>query len=281
MHREPRSGPSDGERRGGRTVSERVGVPTGRASPQRASRHVNASGAGTCADPERVGPHDPSAASDVVTRHLPRLRQFGTFLLRRGRLDVDSNLDDIVQTALLAALVRGPCCCAEARWQEYVCGELRNAVRHLRRHVGQFSPTAVLPDHFEDWQLSPAMRRSELVAALGALPSNWLQPLLLRFVDGYRIADISDCLAIPASTVKWRLAKALSNAANLRAVRDFFGDERQPGSFTNARLRTTQVDAWLRRWSESDPQRGAPRRRLDPSRFLVHATPCTFSQRAS
>jgi RNA polymerase sigma-70 factor (ECF subfamily) len=165
------------------------------------------------------------AMGDSMEQDLPRLRAFGACLLRGAGLDVDSNLGDILQNAVLAAFDRVAAFDDEAQRYRYICGELRNAVRGLRRQVRRFCQTDEFPEHsmcVATPLLSRAALRSELASVLGGLPPEQREPLLLRFVEDYDITEIAVCLGIPVGTAKWRLSRGLRNAAALRAVRAYF-----------------------------------------------------------
>lgn len=213
-----RSGsPGDQHDVSGQTQDELAALGAGSASPTLERR-----------DPEsgqRAGGHtdfDDERAGNSLEQYLPRLRAFAAHVLRAAGLDVDGNLEDIVHTAVAALLAGGPAVDDRTPWRSYLCGELRNAVRQLRQHVRRFCRTDEPPEHFQCSPLSQVLRRSELAAALGGLPVERREPLLLRFFDGYDVAEIAVRLGIPVRTAKWRLHAGLRNAAALRAVRHYF-----------------------------------------------------------
>lgn len=66
--------------------------------------------------------------------------------------------------------------------------------------------------------------RSELAAALGALSPEQREVVLMRFVDGLPLGEISVALDIPLNTVKSRLYNALRTLRDDPRTRDYFLD---------------------------------------------------------
>lgn len=64
--------------------------------------------------------------------------------------------------------------------------------------------------------------RSELAAVLTVLPDKHREVLLMRFVDGMSLQEISGALDIPLSTVKSRLYNGLRTLRDDRRTRDYF-----------------------------------------------------------
>jgi RNA polymerase sigma-70 factor (ECF subfamily) len=64
--------------------------------------------------------------------------------------------------------------------------------------------------------------RSELAAALGALSPEQREVILMRFVDGLALGDISIAIGIPLNTVKSRLYNALRTLRDVPRTRDYF-----------------------------------------------------------
>jgi RNA polymerase sigma-70 factor, ECF subfamily len=64
--------------------------------------------------------------------------------------------------------------------------------------------------------------REELAAALGLLPEEQREVLLLRFVDEFSLNEIALALRIPPGTVKSRLHNALSALRRDDRIKDFF-----------------------------------------------------------
>jgi len=64
--------------------------------------------------------------------------------------------------------------------------------------------------------------RTELAAALGALSLEQREVVLMRFLDGFSLAEISMALDIPLGTVKSRLHNALRILRDDPRTRDYF-----------------------------------------------------------
>ncbi len=71
---------------------------------------------------------------------------------------------------------------------------------------------------------SPQTSRGELAAALAALSPEQREVVLVRFVDGLSLGEISVALDIPLNTVKSRLYNALRTLRDDPRTRDYFLD---------------------------------------------------------
>jgi RNA polymerase sigma-70 factor (ECF subfamily) len=65
-------------------------------------------------------------------------------------------------------------------------------------------------------------QRSDLAAALSALPDEQREVLLMRFVDDMSLQEVAAALNIPVGTVKSRLHRALRMLRDDRRTRDYF-----------------------------------------------------------
>ena len=79
-----------------------------------------------------------------------------------------------------------------------------------------FSNEPAKPENPQDTQ------RAELRAALEILPQNQRETVLLRFVDGLSLVEISEIMKIPLSTTKSWLYKALKKLRASGDVRKYF-----------------------------------------------------------
>jgi RNA polymerase sigma-70 factor (ECF subfamily) len=68
----------------------------------------------------------------------------------------------------------------------------------------------------------PEGSRADLAAVLGILPQAQQEVLLMRFVDGMRLGEIAEALAIPLGTVKSRLHNALGTLRSDARTRAYF-----------------------------------------------------------
>ncbi len=64
--------------------------------------------------------------------------------------------------------------------------------------------------------------RAELAAALGTLPEEHREVVLMRFVDDMSIEEIAGALGIPSGTVKSRLHRALETLRNDPRTQEYF-----------------------------------------------------------
>ncbi len=101
------------------------------------------------------------------------------------------------------------------------------AVRHLalnvrRRKSARHAGNEALND-IPMSESSPTSR-SELAAALGALSLEQREVVLMRFVDGLALSEISIALDIPLNTVKSRLYNALRSLRDDPRTHDYFLD---------------------------------------------------------
>ena len=71
---------------------------------------------------------------------------------------------------------------------------------------------------------TPETSRAELAAVLGALPMEQREVVLMRFLDGFSLEEISTALDIPLSTAKSRLYNALRCLRDDPRTRDYFLD---------------------------------------------------------
>jgi RNA polymerase sigma-70 factor (ECF subfamily) len=66
------------------------------------------------------------------------------------------------------------------------------------------------------------LQKEELRAAINVLPENQREVVLLRFVDGLSLAEISEVMKVPDSTAKSWLYKALKKLKSNGEVRKYF-----------------------------------------------------------
>ena len=66
--------------------------------------------------------------------------------------------------------------------------------------------------------------RAELATALGALPGEQREVVLMRFLDGFSLGEIATALDVPLGTVKSRLHNALRTLRDDPRTRDYFLD---------------------------------------------------------
>ena len=101
------------------------------------------------------------------------------------------------------------------------------AVRHLALNVRRRKSSRHGGDealHDIPISESPPTSRSELAAALGVLSVEQREVVLMRFVDGLALSEISVALDIPLNTARSRLYNALRSLRDDPRTRDYFLD---------------------------------------------------------
>ena len=120
-----------------------------------------------------------------------------------------ADCDDALQEALMRAWRHIDSLREERYFETWLTRILINECKDVlkRRSKG---PRA-LPDNIGE---APQPEYRELWEAIRALPVNERIPLVLHYVEGYRIKDIAAMLRLPEATVKWRLHSARSHMRN-------------------------------------------------------------------
>jgi RNA polymerase sigma-70 factor (ECF subfamily) len=158
----------------------------------------------------------PTAFRQQLLSTIPRLRRYARSLV----FDV-SSADDLVQTALERAL---------AHWHQFdqrrdilvwVISIAHNAHiddRRRRSHLVTVEPQELQdgPDALSSVPSDPGLRM-DLVAALGRLPVEQREPLLLVALEQLSYAECAEVLHIPIGTVMSRVSRGRSA---LRALLD-------------------------------------------------------------
>jgi len=156
-----------------------------------------------------------------------------------------ADVDDVVQEAWLAAATHPPRDATLLRpWLRRVVTNLlafggRSSARRARRESASAPGVAPPP---ADELLARAHLQHELASLVLALSEPYRSTVLLRYFDGLSAAEIARRQAVPAATVRWRLAQAL---AQLRARLDerTGGDRR---AWLIALLPSTGRLAWVK-----------------------------------
>ena len=130
----------------------------------------------------------------------------------------DHDTLDVLQETFLYVLKKGRALELRARFTTFLFPVVRNLALQRRRRR-----EAVLADEAEgaadaDWPV----RRDDLVAALGGLPPEQQQAVLLRFVDGLSLAEVAEVQGVPVGTAKSRLHQALAALRDDPRARRYF-----------------------------------------------------------
>jgi RNA polymerase sigma-70 factor (ECF subfamily) len=155
---------------------------------------------------------------------LPDLiASYGDRLLRSAYLMCghSSKAQDIVQETFCRALAALPAFRGEAEVYTWLFSIMRNVYLKHRRHERRFFHFLARQPRVPHAEGDPAEHcerqsaQTQLLATLQKLPVKQREIIILRFVNGLKIADIARILSVPEGTVKSRLF----NASNrLRAL---------------------------------------------------------------
>ncbi len=177
----------------------------------------------TCSTPGIPGP---TMAPHATPDRLLAEADWARALARRLVAD-ETAADDVVQEVWLDALRRPPE--AHRPVRPWLAQVVRNAARQLRRgearrrtHEQGAPPQSDVPSAREVVEKAEVHRA--LVDAVLALAEPERHTVLLRYFEGSSAADIASHEGIPASTVRWRLQKALGCLRE--RLRERFGDAR-------------------------------------------------------
>ena len=161
---------------------------------------------------------DPDALTAILAQHQQRLYRFLLRLVQDRAL-----ADDLFQQTWLRVMEKIGSYDARARFDTWLFSVAHHlAIDHFRRKRGSSldepDDTGVTPgDRLQSGGLSPleALLESEragiLVAAIAELPAIHREILSLRFEEGMKLEQIAEVAAIPLSTVKSRLTRALES----------------------------------------------------------------------
>jgi RNA polymerase sigma-70 factor, ECF subfamily len=135
------------------------------------------------------------------------------------------NAQDIVQETFCRALAALPNFRREAGVYTWLYTIMRNAYLHHRRRERRFFHFLARQPRVQHAQGDQAEHcelqntHSHLLAALQKLPVKQREIVILRFVNGLKIADIARTLSLPEGTVKSRLSKASNRLQTLIGVK--------------------------------------------------------------
>lgn len=161
---------------------------------------------------------DPEALTAILARYQQRLYRFLIRLVQDPAL-----ADDLFQQTWLRVMQKIGGYDARARFDTWLFSVAHNlAVDHLRRQrsrsldepdesgmVAADRLTSSGPDPFEEFVESE--RAAILAEAMNELPSIHREVLSLRFEEGMKLEQIAEVAAVPLSTVKSRLHRALES----------------------------------------------------------------------
>jgi RNA polymerase sigma-70 factor, ECF subfamily len=152
-----------------------------------------------------------------------RYRDWVTGLAFRFTGDSDAALD-VLQETFLYVLRKFPGFRLTANFKTFLYPAVRNLSIAARRKAERYQASEEALQQLEN---APAPISSDLASAdlgtvLAALPEERREVVLLRFVDGLSLNEISEAMAIPLGTVKSRLHNALQALRQDERTRAFF-----------------------------------------------------------
>ncbi len=159
---------------------------------------------------------------------LPNLiASYGDRLLRSACLMCGHSGDaqDIVQETFCRALAALPDFRGEAGVYTWLFSIMRNVYLKHRRHERRFFHFLARQPRVRYAECSPAEHcerqsaQTQLLATLQRLPVKQREIVILRFVNGLKIADIARILSLPEGTVKSRLFNASNRLQALIGAR--------------------------------------------------------------
>jgi RNA polymerase sigma-70 factor (ECF subfamily) len=165
-------------------------------------------------------PHEATRAFEALYR---RHRDFVLRVARRFTRDRDLALDVLQET--FAYLLRkfppaGPGLVLTARLQTLLYPVAKNtAISALRKFDRRMTDADV---ELDDLPAEPEPADQPIEAALGALPEERREVVLLRFVDDLSLAEIAAMLEVPLGTVKSRLHFAIKQLREDPKIKDLF-----------------------------------------------------------
>lgn len=124
-----------------------------------------------------------------------RLWRISWSILRCG-----ADCDDAVQEALLRAWQKKSALREERYFETWLTRILINECKRiLKRRSNSAQP---LPEHLAE---RAQVENRALSDGLAALPPDTRIPIILHYMEGYSVREISMMLRLPETTVKWRL----------------------------------------------------------------------------
>jgi RNA polymerase sigma-70 factor (ECF subfamily) len=142
------------------------------------------------------------------------------------RMTSDQNLAlDVLQETFLYVLRKFPGFRLTCQFRSFVYPAVRNLSIAAREKAARSQAAEALdPDEFEAHPVAADSQsvRAQLTSALRKLPEPQREVVLLRFVDGFSLEEISAALEIPTGTVKSRLHHALAALRKDGRIRELF-----------------------------------------------------------
>lgn len=137
--------------------------------------------------------------------------------------DSDAALD-VLQETFLYVLKKFPGFRLTANFKTFLYPAVRNLSIAAREKTKRYQATETELQRIETTAAEESARASadDLAVVLARLSEEHREVLLLRFVDGMSLAEISEAMSIPLGTVKSRLHHALETLRQDHRTREFF-----------------------------------------------------------
>ncbi len=137
--------------------------------------------------------------------------------------DGDAALD-VLQETFLYVLRKFPGFRLRANFKTFLYPAVRNLSIAARRKAERYQASEVALDQLANTPapMAPEPDAGDLDVILASVPEQQREVILLRFVDGLSLGEISEAMEIPLGTVKSRLHNALQTLRLDERTRDFF-----------------------------------------------------------
>jgi RNA polymerase sigma-70 factor, ECF subfamily len=161
------------------------------------------------------------AAAFEILYH--RYREWVTGLAFRFTGDNDAALD-VLQETFLYVLRKFPGFRLSANFKTFLYPAVRNLSIAARRKAERYQASEEALQQLENAPapISSDLASDDLSTVLAGLPEEQREVVLLRFVDGLSLNEISEAMAIPLGTVKSRLHNALHALREDERTKAFF-----------------------------------------------------------
>ena len=165
---------------------------------------------------------DPNAFETLYRRHRDWVVNLA------GRIAGDQSLAlDVLQETFLYVLRKFPGFQLTCQFRSFLYPAVRNlAIAAREKAARSQADGCVDPDQLETEPQTATgnhpSERARLAEVLKGLPEPQREVLLLRFVDGFNLAEIAAALEVPIGTVKSRLHHALAALRQEPRTRSFF-----------------------------------------------------------
>ena len=139
---------------------------------------------------------------DEFTRRILELRP-ALYRVTYGLLAAESDREDAVQSAIVKAWQNHGRLRDEGALSAWMMRIVINECYNILRAQRRVSVTDALPE-----RAAPPDADAELHDALMALPDTLRLPVILHYMEGYRVDEVARMLRLPQGTVKSRLRRA-------------------------------------------------------------------------